>query len=56
VANSLRYHAALQRHAIPTEFHLFERGGHGFGLGISGGEVAQWPARCHAWLQAQRFV
>lgn len=56
VANSLRYHEALQRHAIPSEFQLYERGGHGFGLGISGGEVAQWPARCHVWLQAQRFV
>ncbi|EJL26989.1 esterase/lipase [Caulobacter sp. AP07] len=44
VANSLMMFAALRAKAIPTEMHIFEEGGHGFGLrGVVGKPVAAWP-------------
>ncbi|MDB5456038.1 MAG: hypothetical protein JWP92_1623 [Caulobacter sp.] len=45
VENSLLMFAALRAQAIPTELHVFEEGGHGFGLrGVVGKPVAAWPA------------
>ncbi|MBO9708847.1 MAG: alpha/beta hydrolase [Caulobacter sp.] len=44
VANTLMMFAALRAKAIPTEMHVFEEGGHGFGLrAIAGKPVAAWP-------------
>ena len=44
VVNSLMMFTALKAKAIPTELHVFEEGGHGFGLrSIAGKPVAAWP-------------
>ncbi|KRA63856.1 dienelactone hydrolase [Caulobacter sp. Root655] len=44
VANSLMMFTALKAKAVPAEMHVFEEGGHGFGLrGIAGKPVAAWP-------------
>ena len=44
VANTLMMFTALRAKAIPTEMHVFEEGGHGFGLrSIDGKPVAAWP-------------
>jgi acetyl esterase/lipase len=44
VVNTLMMFTALHAKAIPTEMHVFEEGGHGFGLrGIVGKPVAAWP-------------
>jgi acetyl esterase/lipase len=44
VANSLMMFTALKAKAIPAEMHIFEEGGHGFGLrSIEGKPVAAWP-------------
>lgn len=50
VENSLRFRAALKAAKVPVEMHLFERGGHGFGL--RGGPrlpAAAWPDLWHRW-------
>ncbi|PIB91358.1 alpha/beta hydrolase [Caulobacter sp. FWC2] len=45
VENSLVMFAALKAKAVPTELHIFEEGGHGFGLrGTPGKPVAAWPS------------
>ncbi|WP_165189014.1 alpha/beta hydrolase [Caulobacter soli] len=45
VANSLMMFTALKAKAVPTEMHIFEEGGHGFGLrSIAGKPVAAWPS------------
>jgi acetyl esterase/lipase len=41
---------ALLTHSVEAEFALFQTGGHGYGLGIHGGDVAQWPAMFVNWL------
>lgn len=44
VENALVMFAALKAKKIPTEMHVFEEGGHGFGLRFTTGKpVAAWP-------------
>ncbi|PTS87556.1 alpha/beta hydrolase [Caulobacter sp. HMWF009] len=44
VQNSLTMFTALKARAVPTELHVFEEGGHGFGLRfVTGKPVASWP-------------
>lgn len=50
VENSVRFRAALKAAGVPVEMHLFERGGHGFGLrGAAQLPAAAWPDLWHAW-------
>jgi len=50
VENSLIMMRALQAAKRPVEVHLFEEGGHGFGIGPSDKPCGQWPALFAAWL------
>jgi acetyl esterase/lipase len=56
VQNSVLFAEALKRAGVPHEFLRLKTGGHGFGLGVGGGEPAAWPDRCAAWLRANRFL
>jgi acetyl esterase/lipase len=58
--NSLNYLAALRTAKISAEAHLFEEGGHGFGIRLAQGKpAAAWPdlflawAARHGWLGAR---
>lgn len=52
VANTLRLHAALAERGIRREMHLFEHGGHGFGLRKATGKpVEAWPDLWRAWAR-----
>jgi len=52
VANTLMMFTALRTKAIPTEMHVFELGGHGFGLrSIAGLTTAAWPALVEAFAR-----
>ena len=48
--NSINYTLALQRFHIDCELHLFQSGGHGYGLGRSSNTESMWPAMCKQWL------
>ena len=56
VENSIRYFEALKNHSIPAELHIFQKGGHGFGLGIGRGTASTWPEECKLWLIQNGFV
>ncbi|HEX3132320.1 MAG TPA: alpha/beta hydrolase [Planctomycetota bacterium] len=56
IANSEMFSEALTKAGVANEFMHLEKGGHGFGLGVRGGEPAAWPARCLVWLSAQKFL
>jgi alpha-glucuronidase len=43
---------ALQKYMIPAEFHIFQKGGHGYGLSTKGGTESSWPELCIKWLKA----
>ena len=56
VENSLQFRAALKRAGVAVETHLFERGGHGFGLrGAAGKPVAAWPHLFADWARSHGF-
>jgi hypothetical protein len=49
---------ALRRVKVPAELHVFEEGGHGFGLRLAKGKPASaWPdlflhwAYCDGWVR-----
>ena len=52
VENSLLYYQALKDNNVPTEMHLYQTGGHGYALGINGGQESQWPQLCIQWLKS----
>jgi acetyl esterase/lipase len=53
VENSLQMFAALRAAGVASELHVFDSGGHGFGLrGIAGRSVASWPTLVCNWAQA----
>ena len=56
VENSLRFAEALEKAHVPHELAVFDKGGHGFGLGVKGGEVATWPERCAEWMKRMRLL
>jgi acetyl esterase/lipase len=49
--NSVLMHEALLAHGVPTELKLYEKGGHGFGLGREGTDSMQWPGDFVAWMK-----
>jgi acetyl esterase/lipase len=52
---SVAFYAALKEHNVPAELHVYQTGGHGYGLRpVEGSEIHTWPARAAAWL-AQRL-
>jgi hypothetical protein len=37
---------------VPVTLHLFEKGGHGYGMNVAAkGELAAWPSLLDAWLK-----
>jgi acetyl esterase/lipase len=54
--NSIEFFLALKKAGVPGELHVFQQGGHGFGMLPQGKPVNAWPARCAEWLQAQGWL
>lgn len=62
--NSLLFVLALRKAGVPVEFHLFEAGRHGLGLGGGlpdrgiGPDAAfsVWPGLCETWLRRRGFL
>ena len=55
VENSINYYLALKQNKVPAEMHIYENGGHGFGLGIEGTNK-YWPKDCENWLVANGYI
>jgi acetyl esterase/lipase len=56
VENSMRFADALRKAGVPFEFHLYERGPHGFGLAPANPILSTWPDRCADWLGLHGFI
>jgi acetyl esterase/lipase len=54
VENSINYYMNLKRYNVPVEMHLYENGGHGFGLGTKGTHT-EWSKACEKWLDQNQF-
>lgn len=55
VENSLEYYKALKANNVSVEMHIFENGGHGFGLGKKGTN-SFWPKNLEKWLDQQNLI
>lgn len=56
VANSIAFYEALQAHGVSAELHIFNSGGHGFGLGRKDGTSHNmWPENVEAWMKDMVF-
>ena len=57
VENSLQLLITLKAAAVPTEAHLFQEGGHGFGVRLIQGKPARvWPDLVRAWAGRLDFA
>ena len=56
VENSLMMFAALRTARTPAEMHIFQSGGHGWGLGRPGAEVRAWPELFVRWAKQNSLL
>jgi len=57
INNSLVYYAALKKAGVPTEMHLYAKGGHAFGLRHDPAKPASdWPRLAERWLRTIGMV
>lgn len=58
VENSLRFVQALQKHGIAYDFHVYQKGPHGIGLGkgLQPGTLHPWSADLVVWLTANQWL
>jgi acetyl esterase/lipase len=55
VKNSIVYFENLNKYKIPVEMHIFQKGGHGYGLSAGKGTQSSWPDLCIKWLHSINF-
>ncbi|WP_394775746.1 alpha/beta hydrolase [Flavobacterium sp.] len=52
--NSINYYLALKKNAVKAELHIYEKGGHGFGLGVQDTSKF-WTRDCQEWLKVNGY-
>ena len=53
--NSIRFYQALLKNKVPAELHLYEHGGHGFGLHNTT-TTEDWFKSCINWMKANKLI
>jgi acetyl esterase/lipase len=51
VKNSIVYFQGIQKYNSPSELHIFQKGGHGYGLSVGKGTQSEWPVMCINWIK-----
>ncbi len=54
--NSLVMEQACKDKGVPVELHLYEKGGHGYGMEQRGNPTDAWPAAAEKWLKARGMM
>jgi acetyl esterase/lipase len=54
--NSALFYAALKRHGVPAELHVYAHGKHGVGLAPNDPVLGTWPQHLEAWLKGQGLL
>jgi acetyl esterase/lipase len=55
-SKSMAVFQAWQTAKLPAELHIYENGGHGFGLGKPGTASSKWTDAFQAWLTAHALI
>jgi acetyl esterase/lipase len=56
INSSLAYYYALKETNIPVTMHLYDKGGHGFGIRDTKADANEWPDRAETWLRNLNFI
>lgn len=56
VVNSILYYQELVKHHVPAELHIYQKGGHGYGLGEHLGPPPRWPDACKKWMTERGYL
>jgi acetyl esterase/lipase len=56
VENAVQYFMALKNAGVPTEMHIYAKGGHGYGLRRTDLPVTTWPELVDVWLKTIGMV
>ena len=56
IQGTLLYYRALVAAKVPAELHVYETGGHGYGLRPTSHPVTHWPQLAGAWLRLHQFI
>jgi acetyl esterase/lipase len=61
VENSFMFAEALRKAHVPFDFHVYQKGPHGLGLGVKSHyedreKYLPWTHDCEYWLKAQKFL
>ncbi len=54
--NSVEFYLALKKNNVPAEMHIFQKGGHGFGITKKNLPSDQWPNLFLDWLKALKII
>ena len=54
--NSIYFYLALRKAKVPAEMHIYQRGGHGFGLGKKDSAASGWPVCCAGWMKERGLL
>ncbi len=55
VQNSILFYLALLQNKVPAELHLFQAGGHGFGM-LNKAEPSPWIENVFLWMKGNQFM
>lgn len=53
---SLNIHQKWTKAKLPAELHLYEKGGHGFGMRPQNLPIDNWPRELEAWLVSRGYI
>jgi acetyl esterase/lipase len=53
---TLRIYLALREAGVPAELHVYETGGHGYGMRKGEKPHQAWPLRCEEWLRGRGLL
>lgn len=51
VENSLNFYEALHSAGVPSELHVYQKGGHGFSMKPGLGPTSEWTDRAEEWMR-----
>jgi acetyl esterase/lipase len=54
--NSIDFYLALRKAKVPAELHVYEKGPHGYGLGLKDPVLKSWPERLADWLRVRGML
>jgi acetyl esterase/lipase len=54
--NSIEFYLQLKENDVPAEMHIFQEGGHGFGIRKNNIPADQWPDLFYNWMKTMKLL